>query len=72
MVRDELQEAVGTNLVHPKPSLSVAVPLLKTFSGEFPLWLRGLGTHGNLCEHAGLIPGLAQGVKNPVYLQDAA
>ena len=29
---------------------------------EFPLWLSGLRTWHNVCEDAGLIPGLAQWV----------
>ena len=31
---------------------------------EFPLWLSGLRTQSHLCENPGLIPGLAQCVKD--------
>ena len=34
---------------------------------EFPLWLSQLRTWCSLCENVGLIPGLAQWVKDPVF-----
>ena len=32
---------------------------------EFPLWLSGLRTQFSVCEDVGLIPALAQWVKDP-------
>ena len=37
----------------------------------FPLWLSGLRTQHSLCENADSIPGVAQGIKDPVLLQAA-
>ena len=34
-------------------------------SSEFLLWLRGLRTQHSICEDVGLIPGLAEQVKDP-------
>ena len=36
---------------------------------EFPLWFSGLRTQWCLCEDAVLIPGLAQGIKDPALPQ---
>ena len=36
---------------------------------EFPLWFSKLRTKHSLCEDAGLIPSLAQGVKDTALLQ---
>ena len=35
---------------------------------EFPLWLSRLRTHHSVREDVGLIPGLAQSVKDPALL----
>ena len=40
-------------------------------TGRFLLWLRGLRTEYSLFEDEGWIPGLVQGVKDPVQLQVA-
>ena len=37
-----------------------------------PLWLSRLRTWRGICQGAGLIPGLAQWVKDPVLLQAEA
>ena len=39
--------------------------------GEFPLWLSGLRTQYSLCEDVGLIPGIAQWVKDLALPQGA-
>ena len=41
-------------------------------SFEFPWWLSGVRTQRGLCEEAGLIPGLAQCIKDPTLLQAVA
>ena len=38
------------------------------FFEELLLWLSGLRTQHSLCKDMGLIPGLAQWVKDPVLL----
>ena len=45
------------------------VLLAKEEEEEFPLWLSGLRTQHCFCEHLGLIPGLAQWVKDLVLPQ---
>ena len=45
------------------------VLLAKEEEEEFPLWLSGLRTQHCFCEHWGLIPGLAQWVKDLVLPQ---
>ena len=47
------------------------LPIIKFFL-EFPLWLSTLRTQCCLCEDLGLIPGLAQWVKNPMLPKAAA
>ena len=40
--------------------------------GEFPLWLRELGTQHGVCEDMGSIPSLVQWVKDPARQEAAA
>ena len=40
------------------------MPKRLAYMGELPLWLSGIRTQHSLCEDAGLIPGLTQGVKD--------
>ena len=46
--------------------------MIKRPTREFWLWLSGLGTSHKICEHVGLIPGLAAWVEDPALLQAVA
>lgn len=52
-------------------AVGFSIKLLNMFISEFLLWLRGLRTEYSLFEDEGWIPGLVQGVKDPVQLQVA-
>ena len=55
---------------HKKRTLSLLEILQKNI-GELLLWLSRFRTLYSVCENVGLIPGLAQWVKDPVLLQAA-